>query len=94
MLGALSDAFRLGAHRAPSSSVDVGALPGSLEFPLGPPERLGPVVSILHRDGERIYHTPWGSQWHRRTKISVDRGERWFCSEREALDAGWRAPLR
>jgi endonuclease YncB( thermonuclease family) len=53
-----------------------------------------PIKGNINRDGERIYHTPWGSQWYERTKISPDRGERWFCSEREALDAGWRAPLR
>jgi hypothetical protein len=28
-----------------------------------------------------------------RTRVSVVKGERWFCSEREALDAGWRQPL-
>jgi hypothetical protein len=53
-----------------------------------------PIKGNVNRDGERIYHTPWGSQWYGRTKISADQGERWFCSERQALDAGWRAPLR
>jgi endonuclease YncB( thermonuclease family) len=53
-----------------------------------------PIKGNVSRDGERIYHTPWSSQWYDRTKISLDQGERWFCSEREALDAGWRAPLR
>jgi hypothetical protein len=53
-----------------------------------------PIKGNINRDGERIYHTPWGSQWYDRTRISVARGEQWFCSEREALDAGWRAPLR
>ena len=53
-----------------------------------------PIKGNINRDGERIYHTPWGSQWYDRTKISTDQGERWFCSERQALDAGWRAPLR
>lgn len=42
-------------------------------------------------DGGRIYHAPW-SPWYDRTKVSIEQGERWFCSEREALDAGWRAP--
>jgi hypothetical protein len=28
------------------------------------------------RDGERIYHTPWGSQWYERTKITESKGER------------------
>ena len=53
-----------------------------------------PIKGNINRDGERIYHTPWGSQWYDRTRISAARGEQWFCSEREALDAGWRAPLR
>jgi endonuclease YncB( thermonuclease family) len=52
------------------------------------------IKGNINRDGERIYHTPWGSQWYDRTKISPDQEERWFCSEREALDAGWRAPAR
>jgi hypothetical protein len=32
---------------------------------------------------------PW-SPWYARVKIDVSRGERWFCSEAEALAAGWR----
>ena len=43
-------------------------------------------------DNGRIYHAPW-SPWYDRTKVSVERGEPWFCSEREAIDAGWRAPI-
>lgn len=43
-------------------------------------------------DNGHIYHPPW-SPWYSRTKVSLDQGERWFCSEREALDAGWRAPI-
>ncbi|MFN3225419.1 MAG: thermonuclease family protein [Hyphomicrobiales bacterium] len=42
-------------------------------------------------DNGRIYHAPW-SPWYSRTRINEANGERWFCSEREALDAGWRAP--
>jgi hypothetical protein len=53
-----------------------------------------PIKGNINRDGERIYHSPGGSQWYDRTRISSDRGERWFCSERQALDAGWRAPMR
>lgn len=41
--------------------------------------------------GGKIYHPPW-SPWYDRTKINIEDGERWFCSEREAIDAGWRAP--
>lgn len=42
--------------------------------------------------GGRIYHAPW-SPWYAKTKVSLEQGEKWFCSEREALDAGWRAPI-
>ena len=52
------------------------------------------IKGNINRDGERIYHTPWGSQWYERTKITESNGERWFCDEAEALAAGWRAPLR
>ncbi|MFK7847821.1 MAG: thermonuclease family protein [Rhodothermales bacterium] len=49
-----------------------------------------PIKGNISNNG-RIYHAPW-SPWYSRTKVSVDKGERWFCSEGEALDAGWRAP--
>jgi len=37
----------------------------------------------------RIYHMPW-SPWYHRVSIEPSRGERWFCSEKEAIAAGWR----
>ena len=43
--------------------------------------------------GDRVYHTP-DSPWYERTEIDATRGERWFCTEMEAVDAGWRAPNR
>jgi len=39
----------------------------------------------------RIYHAPW-SRAYARTRINTFKGERWFCSEAEAVAAGWRAP--
>lgn len=39
--------------------------------------------------GERLYHTP-ASPWYERVRIDAARGQRWFCSEEEALAAGWR----
>lgn len=42
-------------------------------------------------DNGRIYHAPW-SPWYGRTKVDAAKGERWFCSEAEAVAAGWRAP--
>jgi endonuclease YncB( thermonuclease family) len=49
-----------------------------------------PIKGNISRNG-RIYHAPW-SPWYARTKVSVNNGERWFCSESKALKAGWRAP--
>ena len=37
----------------------------------------------------RLYHLP-GSRAYAATRISERHGERWFCSEAEALAAGWR----
>ena len=37
----------------------------------------------------KIYHVPW-SAWYDKVKVDAARGERWFCSEAEALAAGWR----
>jgi endonuclease YncB( thermonuclease family) len=41
----------------------------------------------------RVYHLP-GSASYDGTRISLARGERWFCSERAARSAGWRAAGR
>ncbi|QQA41330.1 thermonuclease family protein [Pelagovum pacificum] len=39
----------------------------------------------------RIYHRP-GDASYADTRITLERGERWFCSVEEAEAAGWRAP--
>lgn len=36
-----------------------------------------------------IYHMPW-SPWYGKVKIDEAKGERWFCSESDAIAAGWR----
>lgn len=43
--------------------------------------------------GEKIYHVPGGASYNA-TKIDPDYGERWFCSESEAVAAGWRKAKR
>jgi endonuclease YncB( thermonuclease family) len=47
------------------------------------------IKGNISAGGRRVYHMPWG-RWYAKTKIEPGKGERWFCSEREALDAGWR----
>lgn len=49
-----------------------------------------PIKGNISRNGQ-IYHAPW-SPWYKRTKINLKKGERWFCSEADAVAAGWRAP--
>ena len=49
-----------------------------------------PIKGNISSNG-RIYHAPW-SPWYSRTKINTTKGERWFCDEGEAVEAGWRAP--
>jgi hypothetical protein len=49
-----------------------------------------PIKGNISENG-RIYHAPW-SPWYKRTKIDLKKGERWFCDEGEAVEAGWRAP--
>jgi len=45
--------------------------------------------NLAQETGERIYHVP-GCPYYRQTVISEEKGERWFCTEDEALAAGWR----
>jgi endonuclease YncB( thermonuclease family) len=52
------------------------------------------IKGNINRKGDKIYHTPWGSKDYKRTKINVSKGEHWFCSEDEAIAAGWRTPNR
>lgn len=49
-----------------------------------------PIKGNISENG-RTYHAPW-SPWYKKTKIDEAKEERWFCSEAEAVSAGWRAP--
>jgi endonuclease YncB( thermonuclease family) len=49
-----------------------------------------PIKGNISGNG-RIYHVPW-SRDYAKTRIDATRGERWFCSEKDALEAGWRPP--
>lgn len=46
------------------------------------------IKGNISRSG-RIYHVPW-SPWYDKVSISPQRGERWFCTEEEAIAAGFR----
>lgn len=49
------------------------------------------IKGNVNRDGERIYHT-LSSKSYEKTKVNLAEGDRWFCTEDEALAAGFRAP--
>lgn len=54
------------------------------------PENANCVIKgNINSAGEKIYHPP-GCPYYNKTKIDEARGERWFCSEAEAVAAGWR----
>jgi endonuclease YncB( thermonuclease family) len=49
----------------------------------------------------KVYHMPWNT-WYEKVKMEPSRattetglagGKRWFCSEQDAIDAGWRPAL-
>jgi len=54
-----------------------------------------PVIkgNISLRTGEKIYHVP-GGEYYDQTVIDEAKGERWFCTEAEAVAAGWRKSKR
>jgi endonuclease YncB( thermonuclease family) len=47
------------------------------------------IKGNISRNGTRIYHVP-GQQDYEKTRITENKGERWFCTEDEAQAAWWR----
>lgn len=47
------------------------------------------IKGNINRKGGRVYHLP-GERDYSRTRMDKGKGERWFCSEEEAVAAGWR----
>lgn len=50
-----------------------------------------PVIKgyITSNDGSKIYYVP-GAQAYKRVRIDESKGMRFFCTEKEAQEAGWR----
>ena len=49
--------------------------------------------NISSSSGEKIYHVP-GGYYYDDTVIDEAKGERWFCTEADAVAAGWRKSQR
>src|SRR3989338_9442187 len=47
------------------------------------------IKGNISASGEKIYHL-FGCGSYDKTKIDESRGEKWFCSEDEAVNSGWR----
>ena len=47
------------------------------------------IKGNISASGEKIYHMP-GQEYYNKTVIASLNGERWFCSQEDALGAGWR----
>ena len=73
------------ACAAPVVAAPAPAAPGTSAAPSGRCLIKGNISS----KGEKIYHVPGGGNYDV-TVITQSKGERWFCTEAEAVKAGWR----
>jgi ABC-type sulfate transport system permease component len=51
------------------------------------------IKGNINKKGQRIYHLP-GQENYADIVITAEKGERYFCSEEEAVNAGWRKAKR
>lgn len=51
------------------------------------------IKGNVNSQGEKIYHTP-GQRDYERTQIKPEEGDAWFCTEQEAVAAGFRHAQR
>ncbi|MFN0217689.1 MAG: thermonuclease family protein [Hyphomicrobium sp.] len=51
-----------------------------------------PIKGVM-RAGEGVYAMPWSSDYVE-SRLRDSKGDRWFCSEQEARDAGFKPALR
>jgi endonuclease YncB( thermonuclease family) len=49
------------------------------------------IKGNVSRTGQ-IYHMPW-SPWYEKVVMRAEKGTRWFCSEADAISAGWRPAM-
>jgi endonuclease YncB( thermonuclease family) len=78
----------LSTQRAPPQAAMGSPLEPRAEASITPPPGCD-IKGSVSKNG-RIYHTT-SSPWYGRIRMDLGQGRRWFCSEAEAQDAGWRA---
>jgi endonuclease YncB( thermonuclease family) len=75
-----------------ATDADVGAdVGGAVAAASAPHATLSPclIKGNISAKGAKIYHVP-GGRFYESTRIDQGAGERFFCSEKEAVAAGWR----
>jgi micrococcal nuclease len=70
--------------QVPGLGIDVGCANGCATPPAG-----CVIKGNINAEGVKIYHLPNG-RFYAQTLVEPEKGERWFCSEEEAVAAGWR----
>lgn len=73
------------------SPTPVTAVPGACEYSGTSESVIKGNISVS--SGEKIYHVP-GDDFYDETVIDESSGERWFCTEADAVSAGWRRSKR
>ena len=66
---------------------------GATTPPPIPEDRKCKIKGNISASGDKIFHVP-GQQNYDKTQINEASGDRWFCTEEEAIQAGWRRAKR
>lgn len=67
-----------------------GSWGGAVATSISSDQKDCPIKGNINNKGEKIYHMPWQRSYPK-VKINENKGERWFCTESEAVSSGWRA---
>lgn len=81
-------AFSISTSQSSTQVVSSGCAQGCTEHIPG-----CDIKGNISSKGEKIYHVP-GQEYYDETVITPSKGERWFCTELEALNNGWRKSKR
>jgi endonuclease YncB( thermonuclease family) len=81
------------AYRAAERQAAAAASGAAMGAAMGAAAGGGCTIKGNVSQSGRIYHLP-GQENYDDTRIDTSRGERWFCSEAEAVAAGWRRARR
>ena len=89
------DEFRALERKAQEAGRGLWAADSPAAIAPEPPTGGGPagncqIKGNINSKGSKIYHVPGGC-FYDRTRINESKGERWFCTEEEAIKAGWRS---